>query len=155
MVQEDDRPPIGERFQPFNQFLGSMVPEWLERRWELKALTKLVYARLTRYAGRDGDAFPSMEKLGDDLGMAPETVRTHVRALREHGLIAVEQRGLGRSNRYYFLTHPWNVDWLGRQSPASKPVRPGGLERVDRPETPALLREEPHDIRESEPRDSS
>ena len=40
-------------FNPYKLFVGSFIPEWLERRKEISPGAKLCYARLLRHADRE------------------------------------------------------------------------------------------------------
>jgi len=67
---------------------------------------KLLWARLARYAGANGVCFPSCQTLGTDLGCSPRQIQRYVAELTKAGLIIAKQRGLNRSNIYWFLWHP-------------------------------------------------
>jgi DNA-binding transcriptional ArsR family regulator len=127
---------IGERFRPYRQFLGSIVPEWLERRTELSAIDKLIYGRLARYAGKDGRCFPRIKTLADSLGVSASAVRKHLAVLRGLGLIEASSLGLGMQNEYHFLIHEWNMEWFGRGQGTHPKVGEGLSEEVSggRPE---------------------
>lgn len=84
-----------------------MIPNWLQRRSEVSHGAKLAYARLAQYAGKDGNCFPKQKTLGAELGVSERTTNEYIRALVKLRLIEMERLGLGRSNRYFFLDHPW------------------------------------------------
>jgi DNA-binding transcriptional regulator YhcF (GntR family) len=67
----------------------------------------LAYARLAQYAGKDGECFPKQATLATELGVSERTANEYVRNLVRHKLIEMERPGLGISNRYFFLDHPW------------------------------------------------
>jgi DNA-binding transcriptional regulator GbsR (MarR family) len=72
---------------------------------------KLVYGRLCQYAGKDGVAYPKLETMRKDVGLCMSSTRRALKELKDLELIKVEQLGLGRANRYYFLEHPvFNMD---------------------------------------------
>jgi DNA-binding MarR family transcriptional regulator len=48
---------------------------------------KLTYAFLYRQAGKTGDYHPDLEKLADDVGVAPSTVQRYLWALHRAGFI--------------------------------------------------------------------
>jgi hypothetical protein len=64
---------------------------------------KLCYIRLLGFAGKDARCYPSLEKLGKGLGVSDRQARDYVKELERAGLIAVEQRGLRKTNIYLFL----------------------------------------------------
>ncbi len=88
-------------------FLGSMLPNWLQCRTEVSQGAKLAYARLAQHAGKAGNCFPKQKTLASELGVGERTVRDYLRELEVFALIEREQRGLNKSNRYFFLHHPW------------------------------------------------
>lgn len=88
---------------PFKLFTGSFIPEWLEVRPDISVGAKLIYARLCRYAGKDGFAYPGIDAIAEAVGMNDRSVKRYTKELRDNNLIEVEQRGLGRSNVYRFL----------------------------------------------------
>ena len=98
---------MSRRINPWKSFVGSMIPNWLLCRREVSQGAKLAYARLAQYAGKDGECFPKQETLAAELGVSERTANEYVRALVKHKLIGSERPGLGRSNRYFFLEHPW------------------------------------------------
>lgn len=95
----------GEPFNPYKLCVGSMIPEWLEPAPTLSFGAKVCYARLMRFAGEYGDCFPSIKKIAASLGVSDRQAKRYIAALREAGLIHVEERE-GRSNDYTFLVHP-------------------------------------------------
>ena len=95
------------RINPWNKFLGTYVPDWLLRRSDVSEGAKLCYGRLLRYAGEAGFAFPKQATLAQELGISTRTAHERIRELAERGLVEVRQRGLQRSNHYFFLDHPW------------------------------------------------
>lgn len=99
-------PQPGERFSPYKLFYASCIPEWLERRSDIKPGAKLLYARLARYAGKGLYAQPQQETLAEALGMSVRQVRYYLYTLESKGLIEIEQVGLTRPNRYYFVWQP-------------------------------------------------
>jgi hypothetical protein len=98
------------RINPWRMFVGSMIPNWLQCRREVSQGAKLAYARLAQHAGRDGECFPKQQTLAAELGVSERTANEYVRTLVKYKLIEMERPGLGRSNRYFFLDHPWMHD---------------------------------------------
>lgn len=96
-----------ERFNPYTQFTGSWLPTWLLQRRELSPGAKLVYARLARYAGKRGVAFPRHATMAAEVGLSERQVRTYLGELRDARLIYSVQSGRGKPARYFFLTHVW------------------------------------------------
>ena len=66
---------------------------------------KRLYERLVRFAGRNGDCFPSQQTLAELLGKSDRQVRSDLNALESARLIARRSRDGRRSNTYVFLWH--------------------------------------------------
>jgi hypothetical protein len=96
-----------ERINPYRLFVGSFIPNWLLRRAEVSPGAKLCYARLCQYAGDNGRAFPAQPTLAEELGVKQRQVRNLLSELKKCNLIEAERNGLGQSNDYFFLKHPW------------------------------------------------
>jgi hypothetical protein len=117
-------PPSQPKFNPFQKFIGFMVPNWLARREEISSGAKLCYGRLAQFSGRDGNCHPSERTLAHELGVSERTCRRFLAELKNQRFIAVHRVGLGRSNRYEFLEHEWMADFRA--------------DKVDRPERSEL-----------------
>jgi Helix-turn-helix domain len=115
--------PPRQRINPWRMFIGAMIPNWLLCRRELSQGSKLCYARLCQHAGEKGYCWPAQDTLAAELGVGERQVRTYLHELSEFQLIYAEQRGLKKSNRYFFLDH----DWIHENQP--KTPRVAGLER--------------------------
>lgn len=99
---------------PYRRFYGSIIPNWLLKRSELGAVPKLVYARLSQFAGENGMCWPSYASIAAEIGMSVDHVRRCVRDLADHKLIEIENRtcaeGGNETNIYRFLDHEWMYD---------------------------------------------
>ena len=113
---------MSELFNPYKQFLGFVVPNWLARRTKISHGAKLCYGRLVQYNGRDGRCNPRESVLASELGVSERQCRRLLAQLQRCGLIAIRQRGLRLSNSYSFLKHAW-MDGF----------RPDANDRPDRP----------------------
>ena len=102
-------PNIGEPFNPYGMFNGVWVPESLLRCPEISASSKLLYGRLTRYAGRDGRCFPSVETLAVELGMTARQVQRLLGQLCDAHFLRKDPQfrlnGSQTANAYVFLYH--------------------------------------------------
>lgn len=96
-----------QTFNPYNQFVGAFIPNWLMCRVEISGGAKLVYARLAQFAGKNGKAFPKQLTLSVEIGIGERQLRRNIKELIEIGLIGVVQQGLGLPNYYEFYTHEW------------------------------------------------
>ncbi|MDA1316170.1 MAG: helix-turn-helix domain-containing protein [Acidobacteria bacterium] len=96
----------GEVFNPYRLFEGVWVPTGVLPLKEICPAAKLLYGQLGRYAGKDGQCFPSQATLAKDLGISDRQVRNLLGDLEREGFIRTVQQGLRRNNRYVFLWHP-------------------------------------------------
>src|SRR5687767_1040770 len=79
-----------EFINPSGLFHGSYIPEWLELIPTISAGAKLCYARLCRYAGKNGVAWPHEDTLAAKLGgVTDRTVRNYLDQLKRAGLIDI------------------------------------------------------------------
>lgn len=101
---------IKQYFNPYKQFHGAMVPNWVLCREELSEGAKLCYARLLQFAGKDGLAYPSHATLARELGTSRRSIIRWIAELVEHELIESKQLGKKRTNRYFFLVHLWQSE---------------------------------------------
>jgi hypothetical protein len=97
----------GDTYRPYMLCVASLVPEWLESVETLKPGPKLCYARLARHEGKEGSSFPGLRSLAASLGTNERQVQRWVAELKREKLIAAKQRGLGQTNVYTFLVHPF------------------------------------------------
>lgn len=71
------------------------------RKPDLEPIEKCLFLDLIFYAGTDGNAFPSEESLGKDLGFTARHIRTQLTKLERKGLIiSKKRRGYLKSNSY-------------------------------------------------------
>ena len=119
-----------ELFNPWQLFVGSMLPNWLLERRELTLGAKVCYARLCQYAGRYGVAYPTQVELAESLGVSERHVRRYLDELqrirvdgRDAPLITLKQRGLRRSALIVFHKHPWMGVDTRPKIPSKKPDR--------------------------------
>jgi hypothetical protein len=90
----------------------------------------MLYGRLRAYAGKNNEVFPFRKTLAAELGKSERTIGNLISELKEHGLIRVIRRGLGRSNKYEFIPHIWQ-----KQTPpeptGTEPKKPCITDRKD------------------------
>lgn len=94
---------------PYRMFVGSYLPNWIKQRpiKEISQGAKLAYAQLCQFAGADGNAFPSIEKLAQEIGVSSRQVDRYIRELVSNNLIEAKKRGYSKTNTYAFLDHSW------------------------------------------------
>jgi len=117
---------------PYNLFVGSFIPNWLLKRVEVSQGAKLCYARLSQFAGKDGDCFPSQPTLAVEIGAGERQIRRYISELEELKLIESVQVGLNQPNRYRFLWHRWMEEDKSdrKKEPSGKEGK--GKDRSDR-----------------------
>jgi hypothetical protein len=113
---------IGRPFNPYKRFHGIYIPEPICKYRGLSPGAKLVFGRLARFAGKDGKVYPSVAKLGAELGTSAKQMRRYVHELEEEAFIR-PTRTPGKSNQYEFL---WHAGFEGDT----------GAQRKRRPTTP-------------------
>ncbi|HXJ39082.1 MAG TPA: helix-turn-helix domain-containing protein [Bryobacteraceae bacterium] len=96
---------VGERFNPFQMFTGLFIPIWLAGSPRLSPGAKLCYGRLTQLSGDKGECWPGQQSLAKLFKVNERQIRRYLTELEEEGFIAIQQRGLNRSNVYVFLWH--------------------------------------------------
>jgi predicted transcriptional regulator len=95
---------VGDAFNPFSLFDGALVPSEILRSPDLTPSEKLVFARLMQFAGGKGRAWPSIERVADEVALSVAQARRCIAALENNGLIRRVPRS-GRSNEFEFLWH--------------------------------------------------
>ncbi|MFL6352274.1 MAG: helix-turn-helix domain-containing protein [Bryobacteraceae bacterium] len=130
---------VGDVFNPYGLFNGIFLPEPLVGYRVISSSAKLLYARLTRYAGKDGKCYPSQPSLANELGVSERHVRNLLDELISDQLLKRFRRGFHKSNEYKFLRHPIleaclrGDDWKNLSSKERN--RPSGSKR-NRPSDP-------------------
>ena len=84
-----------------SQLTFAPIPNEILRRTDLSPGAKLCCARLIQYAGKDGQAFPKLATLGEELGFSSRNVQRFIAELESHKLVTTQQRGRGQSNIYH------------------------------------------------------
>jgi len=119
----------GQPFNPYGLFHGAFIPEAICKYRGLSPGAKVVYARLCRYAGKDGYAYPALKTLTKETGISETQARGYVKELEKERFIAVDREnrhyrkdGSGGSNRYSFL---WHAAFVGDSGALRKvpPIR--------------------------------
>lgn len=100
----------------------SKMPDAIATDAGLSLQARAMYAILLSYDG-DRGCFPAKATLARDAGVSPSTVLRLLHELREAGVIVIQDRGKGRTNRYVLVgqrvasTTPPRV--TGEATPAS------------------------------------
>jgi biotin operon repressor len=78
----------------------TQVPNFLLKLKTLSSGDKMTFAMLLSYAWQNDFSFPGQAKLAEDMGLNERSVRRHVQALEDAGLLVIQQRGQGKTNIY-------------------------------------------------------
>lgn len=87
----------------------AVVPEWVIFHEDLSHAAVRVYAVLQRHANGDGEAWPSLSRIGRLARCSPDTARRAIRDLVDAGALHREPRhedGRQTSNRYVLFATP-------------------------------------------------
>lgn len=103
---EKSRPKPGEPFNPWRGACGFYPPDVVGRQKDLTSGQKRLYERLVRFAGRNGECYPSHDTLAEALGITDRQVRRILTALEKYPLIAHRLRDGRRANTYIFVWNP-------------------------------------------------
>ena len=133
---------VGDRFNPFRLFRGVLIPEAICRYEDLSPGAKLCYGRLVRYAGENGECYPSVRTLAAEIAVKLRQARNYLAQLTREGFIRRVSLE-GKSNRFEFLWHQV-FEEEPRQDPAAPPrqesaAHPGKIvppKRVNKRDTP-------------------
>ncbi len=84
----------------------TQVPNFLLKSKKLSAGDKMAFAMLLSYAWQNDYCFPGQRRLAVDMGLDERSVRRHLKSLEANGLLAIQQRGLGKTNIYELNLKP-------------------------------------------------
>lgn len=102
----------GDRFIPYGVFeTGVYIPNVLLATDLISSADKVLWGRLSQFAGENGACFPSLSALAIETGLSRSGVIKSLNSLIEKGFLekrVPDATALGRqcTNRYYFLMHP-------------------------------------------------
>jgi DNA-binding transcriptional regulator YhcF (GntR family) len=98
----------GEAFNPYRMFTGLFIPEVLARSDRISAGAKLAWGRLARYAGENGQCYPSVKTLASEIGVGERQTQKYLVELEKAKLIRRRSCFADRaqtSNTFEFLWH--------------------------------------------------
>lgn len=120
-------------FNPYKQFNGVFIPDWLMSYDGCSIPAKMLYAVLTRFAGKDGYCYPGQQTLADKLQVSKRSIRTHITELQDANLIEKKRVGMGKTNRYYFVYQPELMkDEVRAENISDHPDRPENIADQER-----------------------
>lgn len=96
---------MSNAFNPYKMFNGIFIPDGVYNCTEISGLSKLVYGRLLRYAGKNGVAHPKQETIANELSASKNGISKAIKNLVDVGLIKIEKGNpiKHESNKYFFL----------------------------------------------------
>jgi hypothetical protein len=78
----------------------TQVPNHILESPNISPGAKLTYAMLLKYAWQNDFCFPGQKRLAKEMGVTDRSVRTYLQELETRAFVRIQQRGLGRPNRY-------------------------------------------------------
>jgi hypothetical protein len=78
---------VGQPFNPFGLFNGIFIPEALVRARGISLGAKITYGRLARYAGEDGNCYPSVPTLAFEIGTCERQTQRYLAELEKKQFI--------------------------------------------------------------------
>ncbi len=120
---------VGSRFNPHRRFFCAMIPDPVMATSALSAGAKLAYGVLCRFAGENGNCFPSERLIGKRIGVSDRQVRNYVAELIANQYIESERGNRRKSNRYYFL---WRSEFREHERDRKNSSSPDGKGRSAR-----------------------
>ena len=154
--QKTNKPQVGQPFRPAEILSG--CSELLARvlRAGVPHSVALTLWAVASRIGKNTHCWPSHGRLAKELNLSERSVRRHLQALQDLGLLRSEERGHGHSLKYFVLWHAMLED--GYRPPATAPrkaktVRP----TADKPIRPPgqIGRQNHHQTEPSQERTSS
>ncbi len=120
----------GDVFVPYQVFAGkesrrhprSFILNTIMRRTDLSPTAKLLWGRLSQFAGRNGQCYPSQYRLALELGCVPRTIQRGLKELEKAGLMrrrspSGKARLWKATTRYEFI---WSTDLIDSLSQGSQ-----------------------------------
>lgn len=103
-------PHVGQPFNPYKLFVGSFLPNALLEFPRLSPSAKLVWARLSQYAGLDGKCHPKVDTLASEVALSGRQVINLLNELVKQGFLRkIKSTGSHRllhfPDDYVFLWH--------------------------------------------------
>jgi len=125
-------PNLTPRVNPYRVFQGAFIPNAVLMLpcEQLSSDAKVCYARLLRFAGAKGVAYPHVETLAAETGQGRRRTERALCELRAVGLISTYKRGRARSQLVYFH---FPAEVFGPVDNSNNPPRVAGQEGINPP----------------------
>lgn len=118
-------------YQPQNNITAACLPNWLIQipLSDLSFGAKITYARLCKWAGKDGKAFRSAPQLSKEIGACTRQVERYIQELKQTELIGTFHPQAGGINHFEFYDHHLmhrsiNAELLYNSTPPDMPKNP-------------------------------
>jgi hypothetical protein len=121
----------GDVFVPYQVLTGSesrrhprsFILNTVMRRTDLSPIAKLLWGRLSQFAGRNGQCYPTQYRLAEELGCVPRTILRALKELEDAGLIrrkspSGQARLMRATTRYEFI---WSTDLVDPMASQTRP----------------------------------
>ena len=95
---------------PATRYGFTQVPNFVLKSEGISAGAKLAYAMLLHYAWQNDYCFPGQDRLAKDMGAGRRSIIRFMAELEKAGFIAVQRRGLGKTNIYQLFLQPAKKD---------------------------------------------
>lgn len=94
-------------------FHFTIIDNYILETKQLIGMEQIIYIHLKKYANSNGECFPGIETMAENLGCTPNTVRKYLKSLKVKGYITIEYRFDGneqQSNLYTLLPYPEYIE---------------------------------------------
>lgn len=82
------------------------------------------YISLCRHADKNQKAFPSIQRIADELAVSDSSIKRGLNKLEKHGIILRERKGKMLTNRYYLLDKSeWSKEPIKKSDSSVRPIR--------------------------------
>jgi len=131
---------IGQTFNPYKLFTGAFIPDPVCKYRGISPGAKVIYGRLCRYAGKNGEAFPAVESLAFEVGISETQARTYLKELKAaefiKSVVRTDHEGRQTSNSYQFLWHEAFTGAAGtiRWKPGVQDPAPSRVQKTEVPQ---------------------
>ena len=83
----------------------TQVPNFVLKNKNLTVGEKITFAMFLSYAWNNQSCFPGQDKLAKDIGAGVRSVNRFIKGLEKKGFLAIQRRGLGKTNIYTLRYH--------------------------------------------------
>lgn len=113
----------------------TQIPNMLIKNPQLSDSLFRTYTALRSYAYGKNKAFPSQQRLADDIGKTRETVNRHISELTKSGLVKKNKRGYSMSNEYDFCDDNVTDEAIDNDNTIKSKVTTSSLQKLQKSHT--------------------